>query len=122
MQRREDVIGYDFEGWPIFKMNLKEVLVHLGGRTEGDHIVFDLNSPMMEEYPRILTDDGMAYGVDESFIIEVDANESINENTDINYINIFRQPLPTKEQRKEYLKKWDEDEKAVLESAKNSKG
>ena len=119
MQKRDDIVGYDFQGSPRFRMNLKEILIHLGGRCENDHIVFDLNSPMMTVYPRILEDDGMGYGVGDCFITEVDANESINEIEDINYINIFREPVPDKKTRKELLEKWDEEEKAVLESAKN---
>lgn len=59
MQRKEDVVCYDFQGWPEFKMNLREILIALGGACENGKICFDENDPLMDVYPRILMDDGM---------------------------------------------------------------
>ena len=72
MNRIEDIVYYDFQGWPEYKMNLREVLMALGGKVEGDTISFDLKDPLMDVYPRILADDGMGYGVDENVIVSVD--------------------------------------------------
>ena len=85
MNRIEDIVYYDFQGWPEYKMNLREVLVALGGKVEGNIISFDLNDPLMAVYPRILVDDGMGYGVDENVIVSVDADK------DNSFINIFRE-------------------------------
>lgn len=45
MNRKEDIVYYDFQGWPEYKMNLREVLMALGGKVEGDTISFDLKAP-----------------------------------------------------------------------------
>ena len=104
MQRREDLVSYDFQGWPIFKMTLKEVLLGLGGKIIDDkHILFD--DEKMNLYPRIFIDDGMAYGVDECYITEVSCGKD--------FINIFREPIPSKKRYKELLERWDEDTKLI---------
>ena len=101
MKTREDLIDYDFQGWPIFRMNLKEILLALGGTIDGNSLSFDINNPILSAYPRILMDDGMGYGVDDSAIVSVGANEE--------YINIFREPIPSKKRLAEVLKQWDKD-------------
>ena len=101
MNRIEDIVYYDFQGWPEYKMNLREVLVALGGKVEGNIISFDLNDPLMAVYPRILVDDGMGYGVDENVIVSVDADK------DNSYINIFREKKPTDEQQSELARQAD---------------
>ena len=95
MNRIEDIVYYDFQGWPEYKMNLREVLMALGGKVEGDTISFDLKDPLMDVYPRILADDGMGYGVDENVIVSVDPDRQEG------VINIFREKRPTDEQQAE---------------------
>lgn len=95
MNRIEDIVYYDFQGWPEYKMNLREVLMALGGKVEGDTISFDLKDPLMDVYPRILADDGMGYGVDENIIVSVDPDRQEG------VINIFREKRPTDEQQAE---------------------
>ena len=112
MNRIEDIVYYDFQGWPEYKMNLREVLMALGGKVEGDTISFDLKDPLMDVYPRILADDGMGdplmdvypriladdgmgYGVDENVIVSVDPDRHEG------VINIFREKRPTDEQQAE---------------------
>ena len=82
-------------------MNLREILVALGGVYENGKISFDEKDTMMEVYPRILIDDGMGYGVDENVIVEVDYDREQED------IKIFREKNPTEEQRKELDSKWD---------------
>jgi len=75
MRRTEDIVCYDFQGWPEYKMNLREILLALGGQQDGDYIKFPSDAPLMEIYPRILVDDGMGYGVDENVIVSVDVDQ-----------------------------------------------
>ena len=107
MQRKEDLIGYDFQGWPIFKQNLEELLLDLGGKIIDNKIVFDKNSPYLKEYPTIFIDDGMAYGTDKSYSICAECFKDGNKH----YINIFREKEPSKEKQKELFNRWDEDNK-----------
>ena len=110
MKKKEDLVYYDFQGWPVFKKNLKELLLQLGGEERGKQIIFDSEAPSMEVYPRLLEDDGMAYGVNEAVITEASVFQDEDGKT---YINIFREPTPTKEKQEELIKKWEEDEAIV---------
>lgn len=101
MNRIEDIFYYDFQGWPEYKMNLREVLMALGSKVEGDTISFDLKDPLMDVYPRILVDDGMGYGVDENVIV------SVSFGMQHDYINIFREKKPTDEQQAELSRQAD---------------
>lgn len=75
MQREEDIIGHDFQGWPFFKLNLKEMLIALGGKEEGDNISFKTDNPLLDVYPVVYEDDGMGYYIDGSFIVYVGVSE-----------------------------------------------
>lgn len=94
MIAEKDQINFDSQGWPIYKMNLREILESLGGKEIDGKIVFDSNSPLMDIYPIIVVDDGMGYGVDENYIVEVSADTEVEGG----YITIFRE----KEEKKEY--------------------
>ena len=72
-------------------MNLREILLALGGQQDGNFIKFPSNTPLMDIYPRILVDDGMGYGVDENVIVSVDIDPQDE------YINIFREHKPSDE-------------------------
>lgn len=85
MRKTEDIVCYDFQGWPEYKMTLREILLALGGQHDGDFIKFPSDAPLMDVYPRILVDDGMGYGVDENVIVSVDINPQNR------FINIFRE-------------------------------
>lgn len=98
MIRNEDIVCYDFQGWPKYKMNLREILIALGGKTEGNILFFNLSDPLMDVYPRILKDDGMGYGVDENVIVSVDFN------LEDGFINIFREKKPTDEEQAELVR------------------
>lgn len=95
MRKTEDIVCYDFQGWPEYKMNLREILLALGGQQDGNFIKFASDAPLMDIYPRILVDDGMGYGVDENVIVSVDIDPQ-NE-----YINIFRERKPSDEEQTE---------------------
>lgn len=121
MNKKEDLVNYDFQGWPVFKMNLKELLIALGGKINKKNITFSLDNPAMEVYPKIFVDDGMAYGIDESYITEATVfdGKSFDENDDTIYVNIFRESVPSAERKAELENRWEEDEKMVIESVKN---
>lgn len=65
-------IGVDFEGWPVNAMNLKQILKDLGFKEEDGKIFIENDSPILDAYPLLLEDDGMAYGVNPQFVIETD--------------------------------------------------
>jgi len=118
MNRKEDLIYYDFEGWPIFKKNLKELLLSLGGKQENGKIIFDENDPSMDVYPILLEDDGMAYGVNEQIITEASVFTDEDNNT---HVTIFKENIPSEKMLKELFKRWEDDEEIVLSEIKKSK-
>ena len=64
--KEENIINFDFQGWPIKKMPLKEILERLG--------IYDYkiqDEKLLDTCPLLLTDDGMGYGVSEAYITEV---------------------------------------------------
>lgn len=96
---KEKLVGYDFQGWPIFKMTLKEMLLGLGGKEEDNKIIFDVNDPSMKIYPSILEDDGMGYGVNKQCIVEAEVFKSNEENADKIYVNILEQIFQQKKNK-----------------------
>lgn len=109
MQRKEDLMYYDFQGWPVFKMNFQEILMALGGKVENNKIVFDLNDPIMKAYPVSFEDDGMAYGVKECVFTCVDVDKHANETN----IHFFRDPIPKKNQLEKVYARWDKEERLL---------
>lgn len=123
-RNREALVAYDFQGWPIFKMTLKELLLGLGGKEEDNKIIFDANDPSMKIYPTLLEDDGMGYGVNEQCIVEADVFKSNEENADKIYVNIFRADIPSEKEQNKLFDRWDTEEREVLEAVnarKNNK-
>lgn len=112
---KEKLVGYDFQGWPIFKMTLKEMLLGLGGKEEDNKIIFDVNDPSMKIYPSILEDDGMGHGVNKQCIVEAEVFKSNEENTDKIYVNIFRADIPTEKEQNYLFDRWNTEEKEALE-------
>ena len=118
-------ITRDFQGWPVSMHTLKEILLALGFKENGKQIYLPKNKKnlrLLEAYPRLLEDDGMAYGVNEQYIIEADNDvydaEIVGEKIDV--FNIFRERviesevLKIREEDKQFeeeLKKWEEEKK-----------
>ena len=48
MRKTEDIVCYDFQGWPEYKMNLREILLALGGQQDGNFIKFASDAPLMD--------------------------------------------------------------------------
>lgn len=88
------LLGFDFQGWPIYAQKFKEILKELGFEDDGEKIYLkhnEKNDTLLESYPRILTDDGMGYGVGEEYISETDNDiyEDIIGNKNVSVFNVF---------------------------------
>jgi hypothetical protein len=70
----KNVINLDSQGWPVFKLSLRDILICLGLREEKGKLCIDKNDPILDQYPVVVVDDGMGYGIDENYIIEVNAD------------------------------------------------
>ena len=86
MNREEDILSLDFQGWPNYKMNLREILHSLGAVEKDGGIGFNVDDKALDIYPVTLEDDGMAYGVNEKFVTTAEANREDG------YINMFIEP------------------------------
>ena len=104
MYTEEDIIGYDFQGWPIYKMTLSEILLSLGAIEKDGFIGFPKNTEILNAYPIRLRDDGMGYGVDKEFFIETNV-------VDNSLVTIFterewpKEELESRRQEREELNK-----------------
>lgn len=87
MDKENDIISYDFQGWPNYKRNLREILNMMGAVEENGMIGFKTNDAILDIYPLILEEDGMGYGVNERYIIEASADMMKT------YVNIFAEKL-----------------------------
>lgn len=106
---RDKLIGYDFQGWPVYKKTLRELLKELGAVENGNSFIgFNVDDPILDIYPRRLRDDGMAYGIDEEYFIVADIVDS-------QYINFFTQK-PMSENR---LDEWFAGQQEYAREIKN---
>lgn len=92
MKRDEDIISYDFQGWPVYKMTLREILIEMGSLQENGLIGFKTDDPILDVYPKVLEDDGMGYGVNARYITEVNADCDGDWAEDNSFISIFAEP------------------------------
>lgn len=81
-------IAVDFQGWPICKKTLAELLFELGAQEyecDGKKVIgFPVDEAFLSIYPTTLEDDGMGYGVREMFITGIDCDK------DKNIVHIWR--------------------------------
>lgn len=88
--KRENIINYDSQGWPVCKMNLKEILEELGAKEfitkRGVILGFYKTNPALSIFPKTVEDDGMGYGVNAQYITEANTGKSENGN----FITFFR--------------------------------
>ena len=88
---KENIIGIDFQGWPIYKLTIRDILEQLGfQKMENEGNIYwriEDNNPILDISPDVLTDDGMTYGVDLKRIIECE--QLFDNNGKIEKINIF---------------------------------
>ena len=98
MKNKDDrnIIGIDFQGWPVFKMTLREILSDLGAQVinVGEHSYLALNSDdiLLDSFPRVLEDDGMGYGIKERLVTCADSNIYTSDSGD-SVFNLFAVPV-----------------------------
>lgn len=66
------IIGYDFQGWPVTMLTLREMLKDLGFKEEDGIIYMLSHDELLDAYPVTLEDDGMGYGVNNQYVTEAD--------------------------------------------------
>lgn len=103
MKNKENIIGFNFQGWPIYKITIREMLKQLGAIERDGWIGFENDSKILNLFPVTLEDDGMAYGVNEQFITLVDVA------SDKSYVNIWRETVhPDVEERIKEIEEFEE--------------
>lgn len=65
-------IGYDFQGWPVKMLTLREILEELGFTEKDGRFGIDNNDELLDAYPVTVEDDGMGYGIEPQYIVEAD--------------------------------------------------
>lgn len=108
MQLKDHLVGYEYSGWPIFKLTLREILVSLGAKLEDGKLFFDENNPILDVCPKTYEDDGMGYGVNECNIISASGTENLKE------IILFLHGVNDEERQNELSERWDNEEREIL--------
>lgn len=80
MNNKDNIINFDFQGWPVEKTNMREIInnifhpetIEVNGKK---YIAIPEDSEILNQFPLILEDDGMGYGVHEQYITETRTNE-----------------------------------------------
>lgn len=90
------VLGFDFQGWPVEAETLKEVLLQLGFIETDKGLLLEKSEEhdaLLNAYPRLLEDDGMAYGVNPQYVTEGsdDVYETEVGGKTIKVFNLFRE-------------------------------
>lgn len=65
-------IGTDFEGWPVNAMTLREILKRLGFKENKNTFSISKDNKLLDSYPYLLEDDGMAYGINAQYVIDAE--------------------------------------------------
>ena len=78
-------IGTDFDGFPVEAMTVKEILLKLGFKTEGNKFSIDKNDEILNAYPMVCENDGMAYPTNPEFLVYVDKTVSDKKVKEITY-------------------------------------
>lgn len=94
-EKYKDVIGTDSQGWPLYKLNLRDILIQLGANIVNGRIGFDENNCILDIYPTRLIDDGMGYGVGEQYVVDAEVFQCENEEP---IIHIWTEPQHPKEE------------------------
>lgn len=109
-EKYKNIIGTDFEGWPIYKLNLRDILLQLGAKIVDGRIGFDENDKILNIFPVRYEDDGMGYGINEQFVTEVD--HFYIEGDDV--INIWTETSDSPEKIDSFIKEWKDLEQQLL--------
>ena len=90
LKKDDKIIGFDFQGWPVRKITLGEIIESIGfrkcDRDGAEYYEMRADSPIFGVYPIVLEDDGMGYGSNERFVTEIEANDKTGDN---HYLSIF---------------------------------
>lgn len=75
--------------WPIKAHTLREILYSLGFKeSKTGEFVLTENLELLDTYPMLLEDDGMGYGINPKFVVEVNdmtySNDNFNNETVFN--------------------------------------
>lgn len=98
-EKYENIIGFDWQCWPIYKLNLKDILIQLGASIVDGRIGFDENDPILDIFPIRLTDDGMGYSPTMEYITCIDRFNDNNEEV----INIWTEPQHSQEEIDKFI-------------------
>jgi len=71
-EKKENIVNFDFQGWPEFKMSIKDIIERIGGELNEETNKWEIpNEGWLVQCPTILHDDGMGYGVNPEYIVDI---------------------------------------------------
>lgn len=72
----ENIINFDFQGWPEYKRTLKDLIIAIGGIYNEETKKWEItDAGYLNTCPILFQDDGMGYGVNEMRIVDIDVDK-----------------------------------------------
>ena len=96
----DEIVGYDFQGWPLYPLRVISLLRTMG---MSEDVIDQIPEDILTSTITTLEDDGMGYGVNEECIV----NCAIDKNKNIVYL--WRIPNVKKENKQSQSSKDEND-------------
>lgn len=74
--KNKNIIGFDFQGWPIEKISLETIIERLGGVYNEQTGNYEIPKDELQVYPKVYTDDGMGYGAMGWYVTDIDYSDN----------------------------------------------
>ena len=74
--KNNDIIGFDFQGWPVEKLSLESILERLGATYNKETGNYEIPKDELQVIPKVYTDDGMGYGAMGWFVTDIDYSDN----------------------------------------------
>ena len=114
-EKYKNIIGIDWQCWPIYKLTLRDILLQLGAKIVDDRIGFNIDDQILNIFPVKLEDDGMGYGINPQFITCADYYNLENKSG----INFWAETQHPQEEIDSFVKESKELEQQILAKINN---
>ena len=61
MENKDNIVAFDFQGWPVEKISLETIIEQIGGVYNKKTGNYEIPKDKLQVTPKIYTDDGMGY-------------------------------------------------------------
>lgn len=74
--KNNNIIGFDFQGWPVEKISFETIIEQLGGVYNEETGNYEIPKDELQVIPKVYTDDGMGYGAMGWYVTAIDYTDT----------------------------------------------